>query len=118
MTIDQGTRWRETYRRMRARQLGLTTFGYAIFYFVRKNIPVALPLMEKDLGVGKTQLGAFLTAGDSVYGVSKLVNGFLGETRELVVGLVADRTLRAMLENKYGISFRSLEKLFDILISS
>jgi sugar phosphate permease len=77
-TIDHGTRWREVYRRMRGRQLGLAFAGYAVFYFVRKNISVGMPLMEKELGVGKTELGAFLTAGDSVYGVSKLANGFAG----------------------------------------
>ena len=30
------------------------------------------------------------------------------EPRELIVGLVADRALRAMLENKNGIGFGSL----------
>ena len=104
MTIDHGTRWREVYRRLRARQLGLTTFGYAIFYFVRKNIPVALPLMEKELGVGKTELGAFLTAGDSVYGVSKLANGFLGDRASARWLMAAGLALSGLMNGAFGLA--------------
>lgn len=104
MTIDHGSGWREVYRRMRGRQLGLTTFGYAIFYFVRKNIPVALPLMEKQLGVGKTELGAFLTAGDSVYGVSKLANGFVGDRASARWLMAAGLALSALVNGLFGLA--------------
>ena len=89
---------------MRGRQLGLATFGYAIFYFVRKNIPVALPLMEKDLGVGKTELGAFLTAGDSVYGVSKLANGFLGDRASARWLMAAGLLLSGLINGLFGLA--------------
>ena len=35
--------------------------GYALFYFIRKNLAVALPSIETDLGISKVQLGVFLT---------------------------------------------------------
>ena len=35
---------------------------------------------------------------------------------KLLVGLRADRALRAMLENENGIGFRALQKLFEILL--
>ncbi len=104
MSMDQGGTWREDYRRMRGRQLGLTTFGYAIFYFVRKNIPVALPLMEKQLGIGKTELGAFLTAGDSVYGVSKLANGFAGDRISARWFMAVGLLLSGLVNGAFGLA--------------
>jgi sugar phosphate permease len=104
MSTHQGADWREVYRRMRGRQLGLATFGYAIFYFVRKNIPVALPLMEKQLGIGKTELGAFLTAGDSVYGVSKLANGFAGDRMSARWLMAAGLALSALMNGAFGLA--------------
>jgi len=41
-----------------------------------------------------------------------------GEFRELLVGVTADRTLRAMLENKNRIRFRPLQELFEISVLS
>ena len=45
----------------------------------------------------------------------EIANAF-DERAELLVHLRADRTLRAMLENQNGIGFRSVQKLFDIMI--
>ena len=53
--------------------------GYAMFYFVRKNISVAAPIMYDKLGITKGQFGLFLTLHGLVYGVSKFVNGFFGD---------------------------------------
>lgn len=108
MTIDHGAGWREIYRRMRGRQLGLAFAGYAVFYFVRKNIPVGMPLMEKELGVGKTQLGAFLTAGDSVYGVSKLVNGFVGDRVSARWLMASGLALSAAMNGAFGLASSAL----------
>ena len=108
MTIDHGTGWREVYRRMRGRQLGLAFAGYAVFYFVRKNIPVGMPLMEKELGVGKTELGAFLTAGDSIYGVSKLANGFAGDRVSARWFMAAGLALSAAMNGAFGLASSAL----------
>ncbi len=102
MTSDP--RWRVLYRRMRGRQLGLAFAGYAIYYFVRKNIPVGMPLMEKELGVGKTELGAFLTAHDSVYGVSKLANGFVGDRVSARWLMAAGLALSAAMNGAFGLA--------------
>lgn len=67
------------YRYWRFRILSASLVGYAIYYFVRTNISVALPVMQKDLGYTKAQLGIILTIGGVVYGVSKFANGFLGD---------------------------------------
>jgi sugar phosphate permease len=61
------------------RVLFSSIIGYATFYFVRANIPIAMPLMERNLGIHKQQLGLFLTLYGLLYGVSKFANGFLGD---------------------------------------
>ena len=50
-------------------------FGYAAFYFVRKNLSLAMPGMQSDLGITKADLGLFLTLHGLLYGVSRFVNG-------------------------------------------
>src|SRR5262245_47027857 len=67
------------YRHWRLRILYSTIIGYAIFYFVRTNIGVALPAIERDLHISKSRLGAVFTAFGLIYGVSKFVNGYIGD---------------------------------------
>jgi sugar phosphate permease len=55
-----------------------TIIGYALYYFVRKNLSVAMPAMQ-DAGISKVQLGWFLTAHGVLYGVSKFTNGIIGD---------------------------------------
>src|SRR5437016_6086348 len=67
------------YRYWQRRVLFSSIIGYATFYFVRGNLPWAMPLMEHNLGIHKQQLGLFLTLNGVLYGVSKFANGFFGD---------------------------------------
>lgn len=67
------------YSYWRGRILSASLIGYAIFYLVRKNLPVAMPAMERALGVTKSDLGLFLTLHGLLYGVSKFANGLPGD---------------------------------------
>src|SRR6266436_4760853 len=67
------------FRHWQRRVLLTSIIGYATFYFVRANLPLAMPLMERNLGIHKQQLGLFLTLHGLLYGVSKFANGFLGD---------------------------------------
>src|SRR5512134_242913 len=67
------------YRYWQRRILVSSIIGYAMFYFVRKNLSVAMPEMGRELGIGKADLGLFLTLHGLVYGLSKFVNGVLGD---------------------------------------
>lgn len=67
------------YRYWRARILVTTIIGYALYYFVRSNISVPLKAMGGDLGYTKAQLGLITTIGGVTYGISKFINGFLGD---------------------------------------
>jgi sugar phosphate permease len=55
-----------------------TIIGYALYYFVRKNITVAMPEMEIS-GISKVQLGTFLSVHGVLYGISKFTNGMIGD---------------------------------------
>src|SRR5437879_2456628 len=74
---------RETYRRWRWRILISTIIGYATFYFVRKNLGVAMPLMEKELGISKSGLGLFLTLhGDPEIFAHEIKRGVANNRRD------------------------------------
>lgn len=88
----------------RVRQLYATFFGYAIYYFVRKNLPFAMPLMSRDLGLSKVQLGIFLTLPDIVYGVSKFVNGILADRANARYFMAAGLFLSALANLAFGLS--------------
>ena len=59
------------------RTIIVLSIGYALFYFVRKNLSVAIPAMEQELGISKVQLGVFLTVNSIIYGFSRFINGML-----------------------------------------
>ena len=67
------------YRYWRSRILLTTIVGYAMYYFVRSNISVPLKSMGAELGYTKAQLGLITTIGGVTYGISKFINGFLGD---------------------------------------
>lgn len=81
----------------RVRVVSACVVGYALFYFVRKNLSVAMPMMGKDLGITKANLGLFLTLHGVLYGVARFANGFLADRSNarkfMVVGLVASALL-------------------------
>jgi OPA family glycerol-3-phosphate transporter-like MFS transporter/OPA family sugar phosphate sensor protein UhpC-like MFS transporter len=69
------------YRYWRRRILLTTIVGYALFYFVRANdsVPVKAMISDPALSLDKTQIGLISSIGGVTYGVSKFVNGFLGD---------------------------------------
>lgn len=68
---------RKKYRYWEWRTILVLCLGYALYYFVRKNLGIAIPAMEANLGVSKVQLGVFLTIHSLIYGASRFVNGLL-----------------------------------------
>ena len=67
------------YRYWEWRTIAVLFVGYALFYFVRKNLGIAIPAMEAELGISKTQLGIFLTVHSLIYGFSRFINGLLAD---------------------------------------
>ncbi len=97
-------RVREGTRFWQQRVLVSTIIGYAVYYFVRKNLSVAMPVMEQELGIGKAQLGLFLTLHGVLYGVSKFANGFLGDRCNARVFMVSGLLASAGFNIMFGLS--------------
>ena len=78
---------------MQWRMLFSTMIGYTLFYFMRKNFSFAMPGLQQDCGISKSMLGNFLFWGGIVYGLSKFVNGIVGDRvspkKMLCLGLLA-----------------------------
>ena len=96
------------YRRWQLRVLLLSLFGYAAFYFVRKNLGVAMPFMSADLHITKEQMGLFLTLHGVIYGVSKFLNGFLADRANARVFMATALFASALLNIWFGFSFTVL----------
>ena len=81
------------FSRMQWRVLIATMIGYTLFYFMRKNFSFAMPGLEQDCGISKSQLGNFLFWGGIIYGLSKFLNGIIGDRvnsrKMLCLGLLA-----------------------------
>lgn len=95
---------RSAFRSWQARILFASTAGYAVFYFVRVNLPVAMPAMKQELKFSYTQLGLFLTAHGVVYGVSKFLNGFLGDRCNARTFMATGLILSAIMNFAFGMS--------------
>ncbi len=92
------------YAYWRQRILYASLIGYAVFYLVRKNLPVAMPVMEKTLGIDKELLGVFLTLHGVLYGVSKFANGFLGDRTNPRWFMALGLLLSAAMNICFGLS--------------
>ena len=67
------------FKYWQTRTIIATMAGYALFYFVRKNLSMAMPGMQEDLGITKADLGIFLTLHGVLYG-----GGFFASRRGVV----------------------------------
>lgn len=94
----------EQYRYWRTRILLSTIVGYALFYFVRKNLSVAMPVMEADLGISKQDLGLFLTLHGVLYGVARFANGLLADRVNARWFFVTGLVLAALVNIGFGFS--------------
>ncbi len=104
VTVTDPAEVRSKYRSWQYRVLTSTIIGYASYYFVRKNLSVAMPYMEKDLGISKVQLGLFITAHGQIYGASKFISGYLGDKCNARAFMVAGLLASALLNILFGTS--------------
>ncbi|HEX3625517.1 MAG TPA: MFS transporter [Verrucomicrobiae bacterium] len=90
------------YRTWQTRVLIFSILGYATFYFVRGNLPVALPLIGSELGITKARLGLFLTLHGVIYGISKFLNGFLADRANPAVFMSTALLASALINICFG----------------
>ena len=92
------------FRHWQRRTLIATMIGYAGYYFVRKNLSIAMPAMQTDLGITKADLGLFLTLHGLLYGVSKFANGFIGDRANARIFILIGLLLSAAANVVFGLS--------------
>ena len=94
----------QRYAYYRPRILVWSIVGYAMFYFVRKNLSMAMPGMSEDLGISKADLGGFLTLHSLLYGVSKFANGIVGDRANARTFMALGLLCSAVLNIAFGLS--------------
>jgi phosphoglycerate transporter family protein len=102
--LDSKDRPSPDFRAWQRRTLLATMFGYAAFYFVRKNLSIAMPAMQDDLGITKSDLGLFLTAHGLLYGVSRFVNGIWADRANARIFMVSGLLLSVLANVWFGAS--------------
>src|SRR5688572_8957878 len=102
--ITEPDRIARGYRFWRSDILVSSIVAYALFFFVRKNLSVAMPVMEEQLGITKSSLGLFLTLHGLIYGLSKFGNGVVGDRANARTFLVTGLVLSALCNVAFGLS--------------
>ena len=87
---------RSSYHYWRNRQLFSTYIGYVVYYCLRKNIPVAVPLLTQELHISKSAFGIFFTLHDLTYGFAKFVAGVMADRANPRILLSAGLFLAAL----------------------
>jgi sugar phosphate permease len=92
------------FRYWRSRVMVATMVGYALYYLVRKNLSFAMPAMQTDLGVTKSDLGIFLTLHGLIYGLSRFANGALADRSNARAMMTVGLVLSAVMNLCFGLS--------------
>src|SRR5205823_5057643 len=77
------------YRTCRNEVLASSMAGYALFYFCRNNLPIAMPAIEDEFKLTGLKLGMQGATLYMTYGVCKLLSGLVadrGSPRAFIVG--------------------------------
>lgn len=95
---------RKQFARWQWRILFSTLIGYACFYLVRKNIGFALPQLQRDFGITKSDFGLFLTLHGVIYGVSKFANGFVADRTNARIVMTLSLVCAAVTNVFFGLN--------------
>ena len=92
----------------------VTMAGYAVYYIVRKNLSLAMPLIGNEFGVSKVQLGAFLTLHGLVYGIARFTNGMLTDRNSARKVMATGLFVCACVNLVFGMSDFAARWLVDV----
>jgi MFS transporter, OPA family, sugar phosphate sensor protein UhpC len=70
---------KKEYSYWRTRTLYSIYIGYVLFYFTRKSLTFALPILSKELNFSMSELGILSTVLYLTYGVSKFLSGIASD---------------------------------------
>jgi phosphoglycerate transporter family protein len=92
------------YAAYRPQILLWSTIGYGMFYFVRKNLSIAMPVMLHQLHFTKSDMGLILTLHGLVYGLSKFLNGILADRANARLFMSLALIVSAIINVFFGLS--------------
>lgn len=78
--------------------------GYAGYYFVRKNLSLAMTAMQLDPGTRKSDSGLFLNLHRPLHSIPKSANGYLGDRTNTRYFMIAGRLLSAAADFAFELS--------------
>jgi OPA family glycerol-3-phosphate transporter-like MFS transporter len=97
------------FDRAQTKVLWVLWLTYGAFYFCRSNLSAAVPGLEAELDLTKTEIGWILGALKISYGVGQLVNGQLAERigarRLLAIGMLVSAALNVLFGLSTGFYF-------------
>lgn len=91
------------YRHWRIRTMYAMFVGYAIYYFCRKNLSASQPAIIQELGYTKTEMGVIWSALYLTYGISKMVNGVIGDRANPRYFMAIGLMLSALMNIFFGL---------------
>ncbi|MDM3872348.1 MFS transporter [Porticoccus sp. W117] len=107
----------EQYPYWRKRVLYSITIGYAVFYFVRKNMSVANPLLREEFGIGKEEMGAALGIAALIYGLAKFISGLLADTLSPRAIMSSGLVLSALISLLLSTTSDNLSQFFGMSVA-
>lgn len=110
----------QKYRYWRIRLMYTLIIGYASFYIVRQNMQVATPIMLKEFGYTKTQVGWVFSIFPIIYGVGKFASGIICDRVNVKVFMALGLFLSAIMSLLLGFSVNIsdfLNSTFGLAIS-
>lgn len=101
----------KTYNHWRWRMFIGMYIGYTIFYFTRKNISPALPLISNKLDIDLVQLGILSSVFYVVYGIGKFISGLFADRANIRMFMAIGLFLASIIHLFIGF----LDSLFLIV---
>ncbi len=98
-----------TFTYWRLRILYATIIGYAAFYLVRSNFSMCIPGIMEEFSYTKVDLGWIASIFSVVYGIGKLINGYLSDRSDaryfMPIGLFLSAFVSLLMGMGYGLVF-------------
>ncbi len=102
--INDPDQVKKQYRYWRIRIFYAMYLGYVFYYFSRKSLVFAMPLMIQHLGMNKAQLGILTSVMGITYGLSKFVSGILSDKSNPRFFMAAGLVITGVLNIFFGMS--------------
>lgn len=91
-----------TYKHWRFRMFYSMFIAYSVFYICRKNISIALPYMNTELGISYTELGILGSTLYITYALGKFINGVLADRGNIRTFLSIGLLVTAVINIIFG----------------